>query len=369
MYQCYICLALVSTIDAFRVHLDRHRIAGQPHVPIMCRQGRCKSSCTKLFNFMRHVKMYHLADNENVAGSDTNIDVGVVMNVECDTPTDGCEVVVNDDDSLVDFLEDIQTEAVSLVAGLRANSSIPYGIIPNIVESFNTMANSFCSLIQNECVSVLLNAGLDRSTANQLTCDLEQKLQQYQNPLNFLSNRYRINTFFAGHPLAVMPETVQFGVRFDSHGGSSNLACDSFKYVSVKQTLSCLLQNKLYVEALLKNKCIPGVYSDCADGSRCKEHYLYGDSSKFSTMLQVFYDGLGVTNPLRSHGSVHNVGVFYFTVKNLPTEFNSCFGNVCLLALCYTHDISVYGYDAIIDKFVGEINDLSSVGFNGVFQF
>ena len=38
-----------------------------------------------------------------------------------------------------------------------------------------------------------------------------------------------------------------------------------------------------------------------------------------------------------------------------------------MLALCYTHDISVYGYDAIIDKFVGEINDLSSIGFSGVF--
>ena len=86
-------------------------------------------------------------------------------------------------------------------------------------------------------------------------------------------------------------------------------------------------------------------------------------------MLHYLYDGLGINNPLRSHGSLHNVGVFYFTVKILPTEFNSCFGNVHLLALGYTHNISVHGYDAIIDKFVGEVNDLSTVGFSGVLKF
>jgi hypothetical protein len=84
-------------------------------------------------------------------------------------------------------------------------------------------------------------------------------------------------------------------------------------------------------------------------------------------MLQLFYNGLGVTNPLRSQGSLHNVGVFFYTVKNLPPEFNSCYANVHLLALCYTHDISVYGYDAILEKFVREIKELSTVGFDGIF--
>jgi hypothetical protein len=50
-------------------------------------------------------------------------------------------------------------------------------------------------------------------------------------------------------------------------------------------------------------------------------------------MLQLYYDGMGVTNPLRSHGSLHNIGAFYYTIKNVPEEFNSCFANVHLLAL------------------------------------
>ena len=42
----------------------------------------------------------------------------------------------------VDFRQDIETEAVSLVAGLRANSSVPYSIVPEVVESFNTITAS-----------------------------------------------------------------------------------------------------------------------------------------------------------------------------------------------------------------------------------
>jgi len=34
------------------------------------------------------------------------------------------------------------------------------------------------------------------------------------------------------------------------------------------------------------------------------------------TRLQLFYDGMGTTNPLRGQSVMNNVGVFYFTVKN-----------------------------------------------------
>ena len=50
------------------------------------------------------------------------------------------------------------SEAVSLVAGLGANSSIPYGIVPQIAQSFNSMADSMMSLVQVEVASSLCDA-------------------------------------------------------------------------------------------------------------------------------------------------------------------------------------------------------------------
>jgi len=129
-----------------------------------------------------------------------------------------------------------------------------------------------------------------------------------------------------------------FAARLESHGGQSSFVQDSFQYVSVKKTLQGLLQNKLYVEALLQDICEPDVLSNFSDWSRCREHVLFGDCSKLSIKIQLFYDRLGVTNPLRGQSSLHNVGVFFYTVKNLPPQFISCFGNVHLLALCYSHE-------------------------------
>jgi hypothetical protein len=81
----------------------------------------------------------------------------------------------------------------------------------------------------------------------------------------------------------------------------------------------------------------------------------------------VFCDGLSVTNPLRGQGSLLKVCVFYCSVRNLPREFTSCFGNVHLQALRYANDLSVYSHSDILEKFVSEINMLRTEGFEGTF--
>jgi hypothetical protein len=76
---------------------------------------------------------------------------------------------------------------------------------------------------------------------------------------------------------------------------------------------------------------------------------------------------MGTTNPLRGQGAMSSVGVFYYVVKNLPDSWNTCFSNVHLLALCYSHDLKVHGFSPILDKFSQELTELSSTGFQGVF--
>ena len=117
-----------------------------------------------------------------------------------------------------------------------------------------------------------------------------------------------------------------------------------------------------YAEALLFDKRNPGIYADFCDGDRVLNHPLFGSVDKFSLMLQLFFDGLGMTNPLRGQNTVNNIGVFY-TVKNLPAKYNSCFSNVHLLALCYMEYLKVYGFNPILEKFVAEIVTLQQYGF------
>jgi len=138
---------------------------------------------------------------------------------------------------------------------------------------------------------------------------------------------------------------------------------DTYQYVSVEETLRSLMAKSEYTELLLQDKSVPGVISDCWDGQLYKQHPLLSDSSKFTVAIQLFYDGMGTTNPLRGQSSMCNVGVFYFVVKNLPNAFNSCFANVHLVALCYSSDVKTYGFGAILRRFVGEMKRLEDEGF------
>jgi hypothetical protein len=118
---------------------------------------------------------------------------------------------------------------------------------------------------------------------------------------------------------------------------------------------------------LLNDKSRPGFLIDFQDGQSRASHYLFGNSSKFSIMIQLFYDGMRTTNPLRGQSVMCNVGVFYYVVKNLPPFYNSCYANVHLLALCYSADLKTYGFDPILEKFVAEIRHLRTVGYSGNF--
>ena len=83
--------------------------------------------------------------------------------------------------------------------------------------------------------------------------------------------------------------------------------------------------------------------------------------------IAVILDSMSTTNPLQGQSMLCNFGVNYYTVKNLPTVFNICFANVHLLALCYSQNLKVYGFNPILEKFVSEIQHLNSKGFSGEF--
>ena len=100
-----------------------------------------------------------------------------------------------------------------------------------------------------------------------------------------------------------------------------------------------------------------GVLQEFADGETFANHHLFNRTDVLVLMIQVFYDVLGTTNPLRGQNTLHYTGVFFFTqIKNLPSRFNNCFSNVHLLALCYSKDLNVYGFELILRKFVTEMN-------------
>jgi len=373
MFRCYACGHCEPTVAKFRAHLQRHHIVGELSYPILC--SDCKSSFATIYNFMRHVTVFH----SDTAGCGRGMVSGAQSDsyMECSSENDSSVesvtgTVTSDTfgstgDDYANLFGNVRAEGISLVAGLRANSSIPFSVVPAVVQSFNNMSSSLVSLVQAETLQSLVSSGVDRSVIANVKSHLDSKLRDSMEPLDFLSTRYKQDRFFDSHQMAVKPETVSFGTNFTSHGGTSRLVYETFQYVPVAKTLQSLMQNKGFVEMMLHDKCVPGTIQDFVDGEKYRTHHLFSDCSKVTLMIQLFYDGLGVTNPLRGHSTLHNVGVFYYTIKNIPHQHNSCFANVHLLALCYSEDLKKYGFGPVLEKFVAEMNTLSEIGFVGTF--
>jgi len=141
-----------------------------------------------------------------------------------------------------DCLAALQCEGTARVARLRVNSSIPYSIIPNIVDSINSMITVSADYFQSETLKVMNNANVTSAVISPVECSLQRQGETSM----FLSTRYEADKYFDEHPLAVKPDTVVLGQRLETRNGVTQMVYDSYEYVSVEATLRTLLMNPQY---------------------------------------------------------------------------------------------------------------------------
>ncbi len=189
----------------------------------------------------------------------------------------------------------------------------------------------------------------------------------------------RVNTPFKAknsliqNPLYVPPEMIPLSYRRETHLNNGNsvsnkLIAEQFSYMSIIKTIKSLFSDKEFANLILnevidRSPFFPrGCYENFTDGSFFRTHSLFSDPSKTALRIQIFYDGMGTTNPLRGHSAPHNLGIFYFTIQNLPNSFNTCYPNIHTFAMCHTLDLKKNGFAAILDKFVEEMTILENEG-------
>ena len=203
MYVCYICGTASFSIPKFRSHLHRHQDLAEIKLPILCLQGNCTSSFNRIYNFMRHLDSFHASQTEaRLVGSKFFSDSTAERETENlfatkTTEHDFTHEISNDQCvvSADSCLDDVRQEGISLVASLRANSSIPYNAIPHIVTSYNHMATSLMNFAE-----IAVNQAVDEAVGS--TCALSvkdlvcEKLKNCHNPLEFLSSVYKQDSYF-----------------------------------------------------------------------------------------------------------------------------------------------------------------------------
>ena len=59
-----------------------------------------------------------------------------------------------------------------------------------------------------------------------------------------------------------------------------------------------------------------------------------------------------------------SAGVFYYTLGNIRPMFRSRLQAIQLISVAKYSDIRQYGFDALIQNFIANVNTLGKVGFN-----
>ena len=102
----------------------------------------------------------------------------------------------------------------------------------------------------------------------------------------------------------------------------------------------------------------------CRSSSRrFKNSPAFSNNKEKIILLQLCYDGVGITNPLRGASTIHNCGMFYFTILNLPPRYNASIHNIHTVAVCNSLDLKCpSALDILLERIVDEIERLSRDG-------
>ena len=98
-----------------------------------------------------------------------------------------------------------------------------------------------------------------------------------------------------------------------------NVVPEGFTYIPLCQSLQQLLQHEKVRELILTqpNYARHGFLSNICNGSIFRNHPTFRENSQ-SLQLILYYDDLEICNPLGKGAGLHKVGIFYYTLGNLP---------------------------------------------------
>lgn len=130
-------------------------------------------------------------------------------------------------------------------------------------------------------------------------------LEKSQKIFEPFQSEHKIYKWYESHPEFVAPKTIPIGQRvvnsMTANGPNAKVVANLAQFVPISQTMKSKLKNPRYLEIVLKNQNVmtnQGIYTRYQDGSRNRHHPLVPNEKLIVIPIQLYSDGLGMTNPL-----------------------------------------------------------------------
>lgn len=383
MFSCQFCGIVFNftSWEALNSHLTWHKLEGKISYPIRCfKYPDCKSNFTSLKPYIAHLKRYHwdaidAAQDIRAGNGDVLNELPVVEPVVDNMANLGdnagvdMEIEPHDGERFGEIIEglkeSLRVQVLDFLISLRASVNIPLKVSTDVMHSVKGIVD----LIVTSTADALKTEFNFSEKSNVVAT----KLLELTKVLPSFDTEYKIRKLLQEHPKFVKPIPISLGTREETtlvtkNGISavqivsrSNVA----QYISIEKTLRALLSDANYADLLFQNhpELEQGVYTSFYSSQRYRDNPLFCNKEENIVLLQLYYDGVGITNPLRGASTIHNCGMFYFLVLNLPPRFNASLDNIHTVAVCNSLDLKDPDcLDTLFEQIVKEISHLSTFG-------
>lgn len=141
----------------------------------------------------------------------------------------------------------------------------------------------------------------------------------------------------------VEPKAITYGSKLEAvRKGNKQLVVNKpllLYQVPALQTIAALFKSDVFKKHYFSrtHECTPGVYY----GSCCGSFFQSSGLSVFphAMVIQIYYDAVNITNPIKSSATKYKIGAFYFRIMNLPSDVQSLHQNIHLLGLLNENDL------------------------------
>lgn len=362
MYRCFVCKEYHNTIFSLCQHLKfQHGLyPGYKNLRLKCGQPGCAyRSFSTYSGFKKHLgKPDHPVDpvqdvaTQSVSDMEFSIDQPA-----CSTGLPGSSITSNQ----IPVASQLTSMCGSVVAHLQG-SGLSETIVQTIVSSMEEIVND----VQGQARGAVLK--VVSSSSSDLTQKVEDSLKSLDNPFSMFNSEAKRKKYYYEKWEIVEPEEYVLGVRLDVRrdritGVYSEVpVTDKYMYVPILSSLKSMFKNNDLKDAFLQdNLSEKGIYKDIRDGSYFQNHPLFAQQ-RHALQLLIYYDDFETANPLGSKRGIHKLGCVYFTLKNLPSKFNSVLLNVHLVSLFHTADVKTYGFDEIMKPLIRDLKILETQG-------
>ncbi|CAF1548417.1 unnamed protein product, partial [Rotaria sordida] len=224
----------------------------------------------------------------------------------------------------------IQKQYTLFLLEMREQHMLPQGVIQNITTSILNLFDMTIDLIEEKAKEENINEQ-QSSTTMISTNSIRKTIKQIEELITFSTkNEYQFiqsckNFFDYTPPIENLISSKGEKKEYSYH-------------VSIKDSLKKILEKDEMIPLLINNiqdqNKIMQADSDLMFSFR---HGIRGNKiNKKSFLIQLYVDGIGVTNPIGPRKGLHNITMVYFLLEDIPDIFRSTLQCINLAAICYT---------------------------------